>query len=878
MPRIHLGDWAEDVVKWLTHHASWLFDFISSVVNHLYSGVEWALGGPSPLLMAGILAVLAFWMRGLPTGVLAFVGFALIDGVAQWDEAMKSLSLVVVSAAVALLLAVPLGVWAARSRGASMVVRPVLDVMQTLPAFVYLIPAIIFFSLGTVPAVIATIVFAMPVGVRMTELGIRQVDPELVEAADAFGTSPARTLLRVQLPLALPTIMAGVNQVIMLALSMVVIGGMVGAEGLGSTVFGAISQVNIGLGFEGGVSVVILAIYLDRITGALGDQVSPLGRRALARTRGSLHGFSVLRYRPRPAVGLSCVVALALVAGAMGVFAGNGNGSSGTGPTTASSNVGKGRTVKIGSFNWDESIASANLWKEMLDARGYKAQVNTYDPGAAFTGLAQDNFDFLTDAWLPTTHASYMKQYGQSYTDLGKWYDKTSLEVSVPSYVKGVKTMADLKGKSSQFGGKIIGIEPGAGEMNLLKTKVLPGYGLDKEYQLVSSSTSSMLAELKRDYAQKKPVAVVLWSPHWAYSTYQLTKLADPKGLWGPSDSIHNLANKTSGAKLSQVSSWMKNFHMNEAQLGSLEASIQAAGQGNTAKGVQDWMKKNPSVLDAATPVPGQAVNVGKGANVRIGNFNWDESIASSYLWQAVLERRGYKVDNKTYDPGAAFTGLAQDNFDFLTDAWLPTTHASYMKQYGQSYTDLGKWYDKTSLEVSVPSYVKGVKTMADLKGKSSQFGGKIIGIEPGAGEMNLLKTKVLPGYGLDKEYQLVSSSTSSMLAELKRDYAQKKPVAVVLWSPHWAYSTYQLTKLADPKGLWGPSDSIHDLANKKFTGQQPQVTQWLRHFHLSDAQLGSLEASIQAAGQGNTAKGVQNWIGKNPGIVDTMAPVGASG
>jgi glycine betaine/proline transport system substrate-binding protein len=600
MPRIHLGDWAEDVVNWLTRHASWLFDAVSSVVNHLYDAVEWVLGGPSPLLMAGILAMLAFWMRGLPTGVLAFAGFALIDGVAQWDQAMQSLSLVVVSAAVALLLAVPLGVWAARSRAASMLVRPVLDVMQTLPAFVYLIPAIIFFSLGTVPAVIATIVFAMPVGVRMTELGIRQVDPELVEAADAFGTTPARTLLRVQLPLALPTIMAGVNQVIMLALSMVVIGGMVGAEGLGSTVFGAISQVDIGLGFEGGVSVVILAVYLDRITGAMGEQVSALGRRAAARTRGPLRGFAVLRYRPRPAVGLSCVVALALVAGGMGVFAGNG---SGTAPTAAGADIGKGRSVTIGSFNWDESIASANLWKAALDARGFKAAVKTYDPGAAFTGLARGNIDFLTDAWLPTTHAAYMKQYGQDYTDLGKWYDTTSLEVAVPSYVKGVTTMADLKGRSKEFGGRIVGIEPGAGEMGLLKDKVLPGYGLDKEYRLVGSSTSGMLAELARDYAQKKPVAVVLWSPHWAYSTYHLTKLADPKSLWGPGDSIHDLANKSAGAELPEVSSWMRGFHMTEPQLGSLEAAIQAAGQGNTAKGVQKWIAGHPGVVDTMAPV-----------------------------------------------------------------------------------------------------------------------------------------------------------------------------------------------------------------------------------------------------------------------------------
>jgi glycine betaine/proline transport system substrate-binding protein len=603
VPRIHLGDWAEDVVDWLTRHVSWLFDAVAAVVDHLYDAVEWVLGGPSPLLMAAILAAVAFWLRGAAAGVLSFAGFALVDSLALWDEAMQTLSLVLVSGVIALVLAVPLGVWAARSRAVGATVRPVLDVMQTLPAFVYLIPAIIFFSLGTVPAVIATIVFAMPVGVRMTELGIRQVDAELVEAADAFGTSPARTLLRVQLPLALPTIMAGVNQVIMLALSMVVIGGMVGAEGLGSTVFGAISQVDIGLGFEGGVAVVVLAIYLDRMTGALGDQVSPLGRRALARMRTGLHGLAVLRYRPRPAVGLSCVVVLALAAGGTGVFSDDSSGASAKGGVRAGADVGKGRAVGVGSFNWDESVATANLWAAVLADRGYKADVRTYDPGAAFTGLSSGSLDYITDAWLPGTHASYMKQYGANYTDLGPWYDETSLEIAVPSYVKDVRTMADLKGRSAEFGGRIYGIEPGAGETKLLASTVLPGYGLDKEYRLVNSSTAGMLSELKRDYAARKPVAVVLWSPHWAYSTYDLTKLADPKGLWGKGDSIHTLANKKSAARLPRVTAWLRDFHLTEDQLGSLEADIQKAGQGRTMRGVRAWLKANPGIEDKLAPV-----------------------------------------------------------------------------------------------------------------------------------------------------------------------------------------------------------------------------------------------------------------------------------
>ena len=246
--------------------------------------------------------------------------------------------------------------------------------------------------------------------------------------------------------------------------------------------------------------------------------------------------------------------------------------------------------------------------------------------------------------------------------------------------------MADLKGKSEEFGGKIIGIEPGAGEMNLLKTKVMPGYGLDKEYQLVTSSTSSMLSELKRDYAQKKPVAVVLWSPHWAYSTYELTKLTDPKGCGAPATPSTTSPTRTA-LRSAQVTSWMKNFHMTEAQLGA--GSVHPGrGPGQHRQGVQNWMKKNPAALDSYVPVPGRSGNVGKGATVKIGNFNWDESIASSYLWQAVLERRGYKVQNNTSTRARPSPAWRRTDFDFITDAWLPTTHASYMKQYGKDYTE----------------------------------------------------------------------------------------------------------------------------------------------------------------------------------------------
>jgi glycine betaine/proline transport system permease protein len=202
-----------------------------------------------------------------------------------WGPATDSLALIVVASGCAMIAALPLGILAARNDVASRIIRPAMDLMQTMPAFVYLIPTLFFFSVGIVPGVVATIVFAMPPGVRLTELGIRQVDPEMVEAGHAFGAPPLQILTKVQIPLAMPTIMAGVNQVIMLSLSMVVIAGMVGAGGLGGIVYEGVTRLQLSKGFEGGLAVVILAVYLDRLTGALAARSSVA--RALQQTSGA---------------------------------------------------------------------------------------------------------------------------------------------------------------------------------------------------------------------------------------------------------------------------------------------------------------------------------------------------------------------------------------------------------------------------------------------------------------------------------------------------------------------------------------------------------------------------------------------------------------
>jgi len=283
--RIPLGTWVDGFIGWVTDTFGFLFDFIRAVFNGAYEGVDFLLVSPPFWAIIVIAAALAFAIRGWKFALGTIVGLTLILGVDQWENAMDTLALVLVASLLAIAFSVPLGILAAKSSTASSIIRPVLDFMQTMPAFVYLIPALILFRVGVVPGIVATIIFAMAPGVRLTELGIRGVDHEVVEAGQAFGASPWRILRQIQLPLAMPTIMAGINQVIMLSLSMVVIAGMVGAGGLGAEVVASLNRIDVALGFEAGLAVVILAIYLDRLTAALGQGDTPLSRFLGARKR-----------------------------------------------------------------------------------------------------------------------------------------------------------------------------------------------------------------------------------------------------------------------------------------------------------------------------------------------------------------------------------------------------------------------------------------------------------------------------------------------------------------------------------------------------------------------------------------------------------------
>lgn len=265
-----------DVAKWLVDYIKGfpkLLKGIRDAIMFFYDLFESFFLLFEPWILIILIALLAFWSgRKIGLALFSLIGLLLVWNLGYWDHMVYTLSLVLTSAIAAIIIGIPIGIWAAKSRIVFSIVSPVLDFMQTMPAFVYLIPVVTFFSIGEVPGIISAFIFSMPPVVRLTTLGIQQVPEDLIEASDSFGSTGFQKLFKVQLPLARKTMMTGVNQTIMLALSMVVIASMVGAKGLGRDIFFAVSQVKVKEGVEAGLCIVILAILLDRITQNFGNK------------------------------------------------------------------------------------------------------------------------------------------------------------------------------------------------------------------------------------------------------------------------------------------------------------------------------------------------------------------------------------------------------------------------------------------------------------------------------------------------------------------------------------------------------------------------------------------------------------------------------
>lgn len=271
IPTIPLVNFIDNLVEWLRVHASFIFNPIRDFINFTVELFIKIFSIFPPLLFIVIIAFLAYYLTKKIKGITIFsiLSILLIWNLGYWDDMIITLSIVVTSALLAIIIGVPLGIWTSKSQRVEKVIMPLLDFMQTMPAFVYLIPAVSFFGIGMAPGVISSVIFAMPPAVRMTNLGIKEVPNDLVEAADSFGSTPRQKLFELELPMAKPSIMAGINQTLMLTLSMVVVASMIGAPGLGNVIYTSVSRNDVGVGFASGIAIVILAVILDRLTQAL---------------------------------------------------------------------------------------------------------------------------------------------------------------------------------------------------------------------------------------------------------------------------------------------------------------------------------------------------------------------------------------------------------------------------------------------------------------------------------------------------------------------------------------------------------------------------------------------------------------------------------
>ncbi|TDD87381.1 glycine betaine ABC transporter substrate-binding protein [Actinomadura rubrisoli] len=257
--------------------------------------------------------------------------------------------------------------------------------------------------------------------------------------------------------------------------------------------------------------------------------------------------------------------------------------------------------------------------------------------------------------------------------------------------------------------------------------------------------------------------------------------------------------------------------------------------------------------------------------NLTIGVVSgWAEGEAATALWKKLLTDKGYKVDVKSLDTGPLYTGMAKGDVDLFIDSWLPGTHEDYWKQYGKKLEKVGVWYDKAPLTIAVPNY-SPLKSLADLKGKGGQYGGKIVGIEKSSGLYRVSQEKMLPAYGLKDEYKVTTSSTAAMLTELKKATDAKKDIVVTLWRPHWAYTKFPIRDLQDPKVAMGQPDGINTVARKDFTKDQPEVAGWLKKFRMDDKQLGTLEDLIENKYKGQPDQAVAEWLKTNAGFAQSM-------
>ncbi|ABF37114.1 TPA: ABC transporter permease/substrate binding protein [Streptococcus pyogenes] len=567
--KLPVAQLVEQLTEWLTKTFSGLFDIMQVVGSFLMDWMTKTLLFIHPLLFIVLVTAGMFFLakKKWPLPTFTLLGLLFIYNQGLWKQLMNTFTLVLVASLISVLIGIPLGIWMAKNATVRQIVNPILDFMQTMPAFVYLIPAVAFFGIGMVPGVFASVIFALPPTVRFTNLAIRDIPTELIEASDAFGSTGKQKLFKVELPLAKNTIMAGVNQTMMLALSMVVTGSMIGAPGLGREVLSALQHADIGSGFVSGLALVILAIVLDRMTQLFNSK--PQEKAKAGKTN--------------KWIGLAALAVFLIAALGRGIMA------------MTSGMADKGETVNIAYVQWDSEVASTHVIAEVLKNEGYHVTLTPLDNAVMWQTVANGNADFSTSAWLPVTHGQQYQKYKSKLDDLGPNLKGTKLGLAVPKYMTDVNSIEDLSKQADQ---KITGIEPGAGIMAAAK-KTLKEYHNLSSWELVAASTGAMTTSLDQAIKKKDPIVVTAWSPHWMFAKYDLKYLKDPKETFGSTENINTIARKGLKKDLPNVYKIIDKFHWTQKDMEAVMLDINKGMSPEAA--AKKWVEANKSKVSSWT-------------------------------------------------------------------------------------------------------------------------------------------------------------------------------------------------------------------------------------------------------------------------------------
>lgn len=564
--QLPVANWVENITEWFTTTFSGLFSFLQTIGQAVMSGItNLLLVIPAPLFIL-LLTIAAFFISKKRPGLTLFtlIGLWFIYNQGLWNDLMNTVTLVLLSSVISIIIGVPLGILMAKSSKAQSIIKPILDFMQTMPGFVYLIPAVAFFGIGMVPGVFASVIFALPPTVRFTNLGIRQVPKELVEASDSFGSTSRQKLFKLELPLAKSTIMAGINQTTMLSLSMVVIASMIGAPGLGRGVLSALQRAQVGNGFVNGVALVILAIIIDRFTQHLNQ---PNNKKAA--------GAATQKSKKRQGLIIGAVV---VILGAIGI------GSFSSAKET--------KRINLSYVEWDTEVASTNVVGEVLKQMGYDVTMTPLDNSIMWKSVSNGESDAMVSAWLPKTHGSQYAQYKDQVEDLGANLTGAKVGLAVPAYMD-VNSIDEL---TDQAGKKIIGIEPGAGVVTAAENTIQK-YDNLKDWKVETSSSGAMTVALGQAIKKHEPIVVTGWTPHWMFAKYDLKYLKDPENGMGSEEQIHTMVRK--GLKEDQPEAYkvLDNFHWSEKDMEKVMLEINNGKDPQQA--AKDWIKENQELVES---------------------------------------------------------------------------------------------------------------------------------------------------------------------------------------------------------------------------------------------------------------------------------------